>query len=494
MGFFVGLVILGVIITIQHPDGRETKIKTDGDVKITIKKTGDVEVNVAESSSRQGALVPDSLNHLSATGVQGWSEHASYLQLLKIGAQVRIRLPNGIHQDAKRPEDFLDGSNIIHINAWENPEFTDDFFETYVVPLKSLQVLDVRWAPRLLDHQRFFRGVGQLKKLHSLSAPLRLDNLGCQYLSQCEELAYLLGVSPRFTEEGARYLLQLKRLREFAFIEGDSTDSAIAPLVSMPQLEAFSVRDNELSGEFLAGESPLPTVKRISLSFCRFTNDPLPYLVRFPNLETLEMQRFNDAGKGLVHLSALQELRDVNFQEASIRDIDGLRALGRAPRLRAVKFHACTYIGDEQIRAFAEGQTRAFAERKGGNLRVLDLSGTSVSDASIDSLLSLPRLRHLVLSGVDVTDEGFSKLANSTTLTELAIGSKELTVNTVRALAARERPWEAIWIGEGQLNDDAIEELSKFQGIRQLKLTGGQISPKGMERLRTLLPNTEVGP
>jgi hypothetical protein len=100
----------------------------------------------------------------------------------------------------------------------------------------------------------------------------------------------------------------------------------------------------------------------------------------------------------------------------------------------------------------------------------------------------------LVLWGVDVTDEGFSKLANSTTLTELAIGSKELTVNTVRALAARERPWEAIWIGEGQLNDDAIEELSKFQGIRQLKLTGGQISPKGMERLRTLLPNTEVGP
>jgi serine/threonine protein kinase len=485
MGFLFGLGLLGVVITIRKPDGSETKIETDGEVKITVKETGDVEVNVAESNSRRGSLSSDSVND-SVTNAPGWSERTSYLKLLEIGAGVRILLPNGVEQDAKRPEDFLDGSNIIHVVAAENPEFTDDFFDTYVVPLKSLQRLVVPQASRLLNYDRFFRGVGQMKKLHSLIATMPLDDRSCEHLSQCEQLAYLFWVSPQFTEKGAKHLLQLKRLREFQFGGGNATDSAIAPILNLPQLEAFTVSGLELSGELLSGESPLPTLKGISLSFCRFTNDPLPYLERFPNLQTLQMQRFNDPGKGLVHLSALQNLLDVNFQESSIRDIDGLRALGRAPRLQAVNFHACSNIGDEQIRAFAESRPN--------NLKFLEVSNTRVSDASIDSLLSLPRLQHLVVWGSNVTDEGFSKLANSTTLTELAIGSKELTVKTVRALAAREMPWESIWIGEGQLNDDAIEELSKFKGLRKLWLNQRQISPDGMTRLRTLLPNTDVGP
>jgi hypothetical protein len=150
-----------------------------------------------------------------------------------------------------------------------------------------------------------------------------------------------------------------------------------------------------------------------------------------------------------------------------------------------VNFHACSNIGDEQFLAFAEG--------KAANLKFLEISKTQVSDASIDSVLSLPRLQHLVLWGVNVTDEGFSKLASSTTLTRLAIGSKELTANTVRALAAREMPWESIWILECQLNDDAIEEFAKFKGLRNLWLNAA-ISQEGMERIRTLLPNTEVGP
>jgi hypothetical protein len=494
MGFLLGLGLLGVIITIRYPDGREVKLETEGDVKVVASDEGDIEVSVSDSGTRKGSEIPDSADARrladssqpppASSPLEGWSERTSFSKLLEIGARVKIRLPNGIEQDATRPEDFLGNSSIIHVYAERNPEFTDDFFEAYVVPLKQLQRLDIPRAPRLLDTERFYKGVGELKQLSQLLATLPLDDRGCQYLSQCEELAYLFWVAPTFSDVGAQELLKLKQLREFQFVDGDASDSSLATLLQLPNLDSFTVSGSKLSGDLLAGESPLSTLKGISLSFCRFTNDPLVYMERFPNLQVLQMQRFDDPGKGLHHLSGLRQLLDVNFQESSIRDLDGFRALAKAPRLQAVNFHACPNIGDEQIRAFVEGTP--------DNLKFLDISQTRVSDASIDLLITLPGLKDLVIWGVNVSDVGFSKLANSTTLTHLTIGSNQLTVDTVRALAAREMPWESIWIGEGQLGDDAIEELSNFKGLRSLRLSSNQISPQGMERLRKLLPNTQI--
>ncbi len=53
---------------------------------------------------------------------------------------------------------------------------------------------------------------------------------------------------------------------------------------------------------------------------------------------------------------------------------------------------------------------------------------------------------------------------------------------------------EVLWIFEGQLTDESIDELAKMQGLRTLGVRNTRISPAGFQRLKTLLPNTEIMP
>lgn len=490
-GFACGATLLGILLTIRHPDGSETTMKSDGDVTITVEPSGKVEVVMSNPNSgnvttgaTESKLQANDISHSPNHASIAWSERTSFLKLLEIGARVRIRHPNGTEHDTARPEDFIDGTSIICIYATGNRELSDELFQTHILPLKQLQVLDIPAVPRLLDHANFFRSIVKLDKLHHLSVSLPLGDAECQYLSQCKQLTALFGVSPNFTETGTKHLVKLRMLKDFRFYGGSIHANALGPLLELPDLWSFSLIDCDLKGPCLAGENTLPTIGSIDLSHCRFTDDPLPFMKRFPNLHQLGLEGFEDSGKGLVHLSEMNQLKEVSFHSSTIRDLEGIGAFGNCPKLASVTFHMAPFIGDKQVQAFVKARP--------ARLRHLDLSRTRVTDASVEALLLLPSLHHLELWGVDVSDTGYTKLSSSETLKNLVIGSHRLTKETVRALAAREIPWESIWIGDCQLADDAIEDLAKFKDLRTLKLSASQISPEGFERLRTLLPNTEI--
>lgn len=493
MGFAFAAALLGVLITIRHPDGTETTIQSDGNVTVTVQPTEKIEVTRSEPQSRDVPLIsnvtkdrdlPNVSSVDSSNAGVGWSERTSLEKLLEIGAKVRIGYANGNEYDATRTEDLVDNASIISVYAEANPQLTDDFFASYVVPLQQLQQLDVSRVPKLSDAARFFEGIGKLKRLMTLRASLPMDDKGCEHLSHCSELTRLDSVSPEFTESGARHLRKLERLVQFRFVDGVVSDEALVPLLELPYLSTIAIINTNLEGRFLSGDAPLPGINEIDLSGCRFSEEPLRFFNRFPNLQTIQMEGFESTGKSLVHLPTLGQLRLVNLRGSAIRDLEGLRALGRMPRLHSLSLHAARFIGDDQVKALVSGNPKELA--------YLDLGYTQVTDASVDALLTLPRLQSLTLLGVEISDEGYSKLASSKTLTYLTIGSKTLTRETIRALADRETPWEWIWILDCQLADDSIEEFAKFKDLRGLRLIGSRISPEGMERLQKLLPQTAI--
>ncbi len=342
--------------------------------------------------------------------------------------------------------------------------------KTYIAPLRELRALDVTGASRLVDSKRFFQGIGRLTQLNQLSTNLDLDDYGCERLGQCTELTGLYWASARFTEVGARQLLKLTKLSDVRFLGGVIRDTAVDPLLGLPLLQFLTFKNCDLTGQVFKGEALVPTITEIDLSYSRFTHDPLPFLTRFPKLSILRFEAYPSSGKNLKYLSDAPNLRLVDFHSSLINDSEGITALARAPRLETIAFHASPHIGDEHVRALAAA--------KPANLTYLELSKTQVTDASLDAILTLPRLRLLGLWGVDVTDAGFSKLASSTTLRELHIGSKTLSKATLQALAARDIPWDILWIFSGQLADDSIEELAKMKDLRTLGIADTQISPE----------------
>jgi hypothetical protein len=101
--------------------------------------------------------------------------------------------------------------------------------------------------------------------------------------------------------------------------------------------------------------------------------------------------------------------------------------LGRLPdgALRGL-YAGDAWVDDEQLAHVA-------AQRR---LRVLDLSGSSVTDAGIGHLLGLGELEDLRLQGTRVTDDGVARLASLAALTRLSLAETSVTDAGVAALAA----------------------------------------------------------
>ncbi len=133
----------------------------------------------------------------------------------------------------------------------------------------------------------------------------------------------VLGFAP-LTEVGAQHLIKLRKLMEIKFLEGNVRDAALAPLLELPLLRSFWIRNCALSGQFLKCSEVLPTVTEIDLSYCRFSEDPFQYLKRFPNLQVLLFESLQDTGRNLNQLASAPNLRVVSFHSSRVSDSQGL--------------------------------------------------------------------------------------------------------------------------------------------------------------------------
>jgi hypothetical protein len=125
----------------------------------------------------------------------------------------------------------------------------------------------------------------------------------------------------------------------------------------------------------------------------------LPYLSRFPNLETLALSESGVTDDGLRALPVLARLKGIYLYGTSITD-EGAAALGRMPTLEVV-FVNKTGITDEGVRRLAESLPR---------LRVLSLIATTTTDAAVPWLARLPRIQELHLDMTSVSREGLETL------------------------------------------------------------------------------------
>jgi hypothetical protein len=215
-------------------------------------------------------------------------------------------------------------------------------------------------------------------------------------------------------------------LRELSLWDCSITDSQLASLANLQQLELFQSNSPLVTNEGLKHLLPLKRLKFLALDNIAVKDDGLAALATMPGLEILAVNHGQFTDAGMQHLLAMPKLRQVSLADSPITD-QGLTTLAGLSRLEAVV-----------------------------------LNGTQVTDAGLSELSVLPNLLAIELNRTSVTGTG---LANITTLSRLTANDSQFNDEGLRAIAQMHR-LHSLELDSSKITDAG---LSTFDGLPQLE-------------------------
>lgn len=168
-----------------------------------------------------------------------------------------------------------------------------------------------------------------------------------------------------------------------------------------------------------------------------------------------------------------------------------------------------TKVADEDLahlQAFAELQSLILTDTKISNagmmhmaglssLQTLELNRTSISDAGLEHVAGLSNLGGLYLKDTPVTDAGLERVGRLTNISVLSLSNTQISdagLKHLRNLANL----ESLLLEETAVTEAGLlENLKGLERLQRVQLAGAQISPGGLQMLRQVLPNVHiVGP
>jgi len=115
-------------------------------------------------------------------------------------------------------------------------------------------------------------------------------------------------------------------------------------------------------------------------------------------------------------------------------------------------------------------------------VRVLDLSGTKVSDAGLESVRSLKELESLFLPFTAVKGPGLKVLAGLPQLRVLDLSKTAITDSALESLRGVQSLQVLSLIGV-PVTDEGLKQVACLTRLRRLDLTGTQVTDRGLEYL-----------
>jgi hypothetical protein len=123
------------------------------------------------------------------------------------------------------------------------------------------------------------------------------------------------------------------------------------------------------------------------------------------------------------------------------------------------------------------------------NCRTVHLTGSSITDAGLDSLKSMSKLEELDLANTAVTDAGLVKLQGLTQLRRLRLLDTKITddgIENLKALKNLEDLDLGNTQGNSQIGDAGLAKLKGLDNLQILNLSGTQVTDDGLKSLKDL--------
>lgn len=291
-------------------------------------------------------------------------------------------------------------------------------------------------------------------------------------------------------------------LQAAAVTRADAPAPKPSPAAAAPHKYNPFGAPGETSPEMLAAlnrmsEAGLVEGRRGSLNFFRWSGTP-------PKLTHLGLWGVTATNELLPLTSTMPDLQFVSFYETNIDD-EGLEPLTKLPNLRYLSF---TLIGRYEKQGFGNIQwSYPFIQKSGDRRKItgkglstlvripmlesLDLLDAKVVSADLAALVAAPKLSSLSLPMV-MDDEAVKHLKACRRLQSITLGHREVTAEELTRLAAGV-PLRRLTLTNAKLSDAALEALSKFESVQELKvtecgLTDAQLSHlHGSRKLTTML-------
>ncbi len=126
------------------------------------------------------------------------------------------------------------------------------------------------------------------------------------------------------------------------------------------------------------------------------------------------------------------------------------------------------------------------------NLEMLQVQSGKITDVGMASLAKLKRLRDFWMTSTAVTDEGIVHLKDLVEMEKLILAglpiSDEATKNLDKMSKLKLLSFEAC----GGITDASVERLEKLTTLQSLFVNRTGVTPEGVQRLKTALPNCRV--
>jgi Leucine-rich repeat (LRR) protein len=287
-------------------------------------------------------------------------------------------------------------------------------------------------------------------------------------------------ISPPITDRNIAELASLRGLKQLD-ISGcrEVTDDGIAILKSLPLLERLNLSRCAITGNGIAPVASLKKLRELSLEATKVDDDGLRHISTLPNLRELNLWNTKITSAGLRHLTKLTNLESLEIESEKITD-ESVAHLSSLTRLKELwPSREFSNRGLESVRKM-EGLESLWLEY-----------AQSVTDKGLESLSGLTQLRCLYLHSPSITDAGLKHLSSLTNLDLLALREAPISSAGLAHLANLNN-LRRLTLDSSEIDDSGIEIFGRFTRLQELNLDYSRITLSGADRLRLILPQTDI--
>ena len=225
--------------------------------------------------------------------------------------------------------------------------------------------------------------------------------------------------------------------------------SAAQATPSPAQLHAIELIQTK-GASITTGDDGLPTAIDLASNRLFADEELVDAVLTFPGLTRLDLTVSNVTPEKIAELSTLTQLEELLLQDAPLDDAGLVRLLQAMSRLSRLTLRRPGHLTDQGVAAIADCE----------KLEVLALIEMSqLTGAGLDHLRKLPALRSLDLRNCGaLTEEDFAQLSKLQGLTELKLGGPNV-------------------------NDRVLEQVASLPKLTSLTIEDAEISDAGMQQL-----------
>lgn len=296
---------------------------------------------------------------------------------------------------------------------------------------RAESLVELNMDDTLVDDETI-KALSGLRKIRSIGLGgvhgTKISSAGLSQLQQWPELESLRISNVDLSERICADLRVLQNLRSVALNRCQPIGShATALLANLQSLRTLDLSGTAVTAGALLSLSSNATLVNLTLDGSEIGNDGMRVVGTMKSLRLLNLADSKADDEGVSLLSGLRNIESLNLNTTMITD-RSVQVIGAMTGLQNV-FLARTKITDRGLISLCENRK---------DLRVLQLSGTTVSDAGISSLRKLGSLHWLDVSGCErISDEGLRAIGEISSLEILVCSAmSKITDSGMRDLRA----------------------------------------------------------